>query len=246
MRRPLVGVTADLRTYNNAPMHVVGDKYARAVWEASACTPMIIPALAESQEVHDMLDALDGLMFTGSPSNVHPTRYGQEASEVAEPYDEARDAMTFALIDAALEKGLPTLFVCRGFQELNAALGGTLHPRLHEVAGRLDHRGPKVDDMDVRYGLRHAMHFTPGGRFAEIAGTTEIQVNSLHGQGIDAPAAGLEIEGQAPDGTAEAVSVKGARAFALGVQWHPEYKPLDNDFSTRLFRAFSEAVHGKT
>jgi len=245
MRRPLVGVTADLRTYNNSLMHTVGDKYARAIWEASGCTPIIIPALAESQQVHDMLDSLDGLLFTGSPSNVHPTRYGQAPHERAEPYDEARDAMTLPLIDAALEKGLPTLFVCRGFQELNVALGGTLHPRLHEVEGRVDHRGPKVDDMDVRYGLRHAMHFTAGGHFARIAGTTEIQVNSLPGQGIDAPAPGLEIEGQAPDGTAEAVAVKGAKRFALGVQWHPEYKPLENDFSTRLFRAFSEAVQGK-
>jgi len=245
MRRPLVGVTADLRTYNNSLMHTVGDKYARAVWEAAGCTPIIIPAMAESQEVHDLLDSLDGLLFTGSPSNVHPTRYGREPHEKAEPYDEARDAVTFPLIDAVLEKGLPSLFICRGFQELNAALGGTLHPRLHEVQGRLDHRMPRVDDMDVRYGLRHAMSFKPGGIFAQIAGATEIQVNSLHGQGIDQPAPGLEMEGHAPDGTPEAVSVRGARRLAIGVQWHPEYKPLQNDFSTRLFRAFSEAVHGK-
>ena len=245
MRRPLVGVTADLRTYNNSRLHVVGDKYARAVWEAAGCTPMIIPALAESQQVHDMLDSLDGLMFTGSPSNVHPTRYGQEPHERFEPYDEARDAMTFRLIDGALEKGLPCLFICRGFQELNAALGGTLHPRLHEVEGRMDHRMPRVDDMDVRYGLRHPMRFAPDGVFARIAGTTEIEVNSLHGQGIDRPAPGLAVEGHAPDGTPEAVSVAGARRLAIGVQWHPEYKPLENDFSTRLFRAFSEAVHGK-
>lgn len=245
MRRPLVGITADLRTYNNSVMHTVGDKYARAVWEASGCTPIIIPAMAESQEVNDLLDSLDGLLFTGSPSNVHPTRYGEAPSERHEPHDEARDAMTFPLIDAALEKGLPSLFICRGFQELNAALGGTLHARLHEVEGRLDHRMPRVDDMDVRYGPRHAMTFTPGGQFATIAGTTEIQVNSLHGQGIDRPAPGLEIEGVAPDGTPEAVSVTGAKRFALAVQWHPEYKPLENDFSTRLFRAFSEAIRGK-
>jgi len=245
MRRPLVGVTADYRTYNDAPYHVVGDKYLRAVWEAAGCTPMIIPAMAESQEARDMLDTLDGLLFTGSPSNVHPTRYGHTPSERYEPHDEARDAMTFQLIEAALEKGLPSLFVCRGFQELNAALGGTLFPKLHEVEGRMDHRMPKVDDPDVRYGLRHSMSFTPGGLFAQIAGATEIQVNSLHGQGIDRPAPGLTVEGHAPDGTAEAVSVAGAKAFALGVQWHPEYKALENDFSTRLFRAFSEAVHGK-
>ena len=244
MRRPLVGITADFRTYDNAPYHVLGDKYARAVWEVSGCTPLIIPAMAESQDLGDMLGMLDGLLFTGSPSNVHPSRYGQAAHEKAEPYDEARDAVTFALIDAALEKGLPSLFVCRGFQELNAALGGTLHACVHEVDGRMDHRMPKHDDPDVRYGPRHGMTFTAGGQFARIAGTTEIEVNSLHSQGIDRPAPGLEIEGLAPDGTPEAVSVTGAKAFALGVQWHPEYKPLENDFSTRLFRAFSEAVQG--
>ncbi|WP_299394362.1 gamma-glutamyl-gamma-aminobutyrate hydrolase family protein [Pelagibius sp.] len=244
MRRPLVGVTADYRTYDNAPYHVVGDKYLRAVWEAADCTPLVIPAMAESQEAAAMLEALDGLLFTGSPSNVHPTLYGHTPSERYEPYDQARDAMTFRMIEAALEKGLPTLFICRGFQELNAALGGTLHPRVHEVEGRMDHRMPKHDDPDVRYGPRHAMTFTAGGRFAEIAGATEIEVNSLHGQGVDRPAAGLTIEGHAPDGTPEAVTVSGAKAFALGVQWHPEYKPLENAFSTRLFRAFSQAVYG--
>lgn len=245
MRRPLVGVTADFRTYDGAPYHVVGNKYLTAVWEASGCTPVIIPALAESQNVDELLDSLDGLLFTGSPSNVYPTRFGHTPSERYEPYDEARDAMAFQLIERALEKGLPSLFICRGFQELNAALGGTLFPKLQEVEGRFDHRQPKDDDPDVRYGLRHAMNFTPGGNFARIAGATEIQVNSLHGQGIDVPAPGIEVEGLAPDGTPEAVSVTGAKAFALGVQWHPEYKPLENDFSTRLFRAFSEAVHGK-
>ena len=244
MRRPLVGVTADYRTYDNAPYHVVGDKYLRAVWEAADCTPLVIPAMAESQEAAAMLGTLDGLLFTGSPSNVHPTLYGHTPSERYEPYDQARDAMTFRMIEAALGKGLPTLFICRGFQELNAALGGTLHPRVHEVEGRMDHRMPKHDDPDVRYGPRHAMTFTAGGRFAEIAGATEIEVNSLHGQGIDRPAPGLTIEGHAPDGTPEAVTVDGAKAFALGVQWHPEYKPLENEFSTRLFRAFSQAVYG--
>ena len=245
MKRPLVGVTADYRTYSNAPYHVVGDKYLRAIWEASGCTPIIIPAMAESQETAELLESLDGLLFTGSPSNVHPTLYGHTPSERYEPYDQARDAMAFRLVETALEKGLPSLFICRGFQELNAALGGTLYPKLHEVEGRLDHRQPEDEDPDVRYGPRHAMNFAAGGRFAEIAGATEIQVNSLHGQGIDRVAPGIEVEGQAPDGTPEAVRVTGAKAFALGVQWHPEYKATENDFSTRLFRAFSEACHGK-
>ncbi len=245
MKRPLVGITADLRPARKSLAHMVGDKYIRAVWEAAGCAPVIIPTLAESLDCTDLLDGLDGLVFTGGPSNVHPARYGQAPSERHEPYGEARDALAFRLIDLALEKGLPALFICRGLQELNAALGGSLHARLHEVAGCLDHRMPRHEDLDVCYGLRHGMAFTAGGTFARIAGATEIQVNSLHKQGIDQVAPGLEVEGYAPDGTPEAVTVAGAKAFALGVQWHPEYKPLENDFSTKLFRAFSEAVQGK-
>ena len=245
MKRPLVGITADLRPAKRSLAHRVGDKYIRAVWEVADCAPVIIPTLAESLETTDLLDGLDGLIFTGGPSNVHPARYGQQPSERHEPYGEERDALAFKLIDKALEKGLPALFICRGLQELNAALGGTLHARLHEVDGCLDHRMPKHEDLDVCYGLRHGMHFTAGGAFARIAGAGEIEVNSLHGQGIDRLAPGLQAEGRAPDGTIEAVTVAGARALALGVQWHPEYKPLENDFSTRLFRAFSEACRGK-
>jgi len=180
--------------------------------------------------------------MTGSVSNVHPRHYGLAAHPAAEPHDEARDAVTLPLIRAAIAQGVPLLCICRGFQELNVVLGGTLFARVHEVAGRLDHRSPATGDHDRDYAARHAVRLTPGGQLRRILGKEEIQVNSLHWQAIDRLADGLDAEGLAPDGTIEAVAVRGAQAFALGVQWHPEYKALANPDSVLLFKAFGEAV----
>lgn len=240
--KPLIGLPADSRDIDGNPFHAVGDKYARAVAVAAHGLPLIIPAFSDIHDPTHIVHSLDGLMLTGSPSNVHPTYYGTAPTEQAEPYDEQRDATTLPLIEVALEEGLPLLAICRGLQELNVVLGGTLHPRIHEVPGRADHRRPKSDDPDVEYGPNHPVTFTPGGVFEQIAGSREIMVNSLHWQGIDRLADRLESEGVSPDGTIEAVSVKEAHAFALGVQWHPEYKVLNDEFSVKLFRAFGDAA----
>lgn len=242
MALPLVGVTADWRDVGGMPYHIVGDKYARAVWESARCTPLLIPAMAESHEPLHLIDALDGIFFTGSPSNVHPARYDVAPSEAHEPYDPARDATTFPLIEASLEASLPALFVCRGFQELNVALEGTLHAKVHEVEGRADHRRPKHDDVDVQYGPSHTVSLIDGGFFAELAGATEVTVNSLHNQALDKVSDQLVIEAVAPDGTPEAVVVKDAKGFAVGVQWHPEYGAIESGVSTGLFQAFGDAV----
>lgn len=240
--KPVIGLPADSRDINGMRFHVVGDKYARAVAIGAQGLPLLIPAFTEIHDPEELVLALDGLMLTGSPSNVHPNHYGLPPTPEAEPYDPERDATTLPLIQAALEDGLPLLAVCRGFQELNVVLGGSLHACVHNVPGREDHRRPKSDDPDVEYGPRHAVTFTPDGVFTRIAGTREIMVNSLHWQGIDRLAESLESEGVAPDGTIEAVHVKNARGFALGVQWHPEYKVLENEFSAKLFRAFGDAA----
>lgn len=240
--RPLVGVTADLKEVGDQPMHVLGDKYARAIAEISGVTPLVIPAMAESQDAAQLVGHLDGLLLSGSPSNVHPSRYGEAASEKHRPFDEARDASALPLIERALAVGLPLLGLCRGFQEINVALGGTLHPAVHEIPGRRDHRAPEHPDREVRYGPSHAVHFKPGGTFAAIAGAEEIQVNSVHGQGLERVAERIELEGWAPDGTPEAFVVQGAPGFALAVQWHPEFRAGENDFSVRLFTAFGEAT----
>ncbi len=239
---PLIAVSACVKSVGGHPAHAVGEKYLTAVSVGAGGTPVIVPALGDALDIGALLRRVDGLVLTGSLSNVHPTRYGAEPHPAAEPYDEARDATTFPLIEAALEEGVPLLAICRGFQELNVALGGSLHAEVHRVPGRDDHRAPQEDDLDLRYGPRHPVRFLSGGAFERIAGASEVWVNSLHRQGIDRLAPRLTAEGLAPDGTVEAVRVEGAPGFALGVQWHPEYKAAGNPFSMKLYRAFGEAA----
>jgi putative glutamine amidotransferase len=242
---PLIGVPADLRQIDGMPFHAVGDKYVRAVLTAAHGLPVVVPAFGALYDIPALVQALDGLMLTGSPSNVHPSHYGTPASPEAEPYDRPRDATTLPIIRAALDHAVPLLAICRGFQELNVALGGTLHARVHDLPDRMDHRGPKHDDLDVRYGPRHSVAVTPGGSLERLAEAAELTVNSLHWQAIDRLAEGLRVEAVADDGTIEAVSVPRARNFALAVQWHPEYKVLENDFSTTLFTAFGQAAQAR-
>jgi putative glutamine amidotransferase len=242
---PLIGVPADLRHIDGMPFHAVGDKYVRAVLTASHGLPLVLPAFGELYDIPALVQSLDGLMLTGSPSNVHPSHYDTPATPEAEPYDRPRDATTLPIIRAALDHAVPLLAICRGFQELNVALGGTLHARVHELPERMDHRRPKHDDPDVQYGPRHSVALTPGGALERLAGASEITVNSLHWQSIDRLAEGLQVEALADDGTIEAVSIPKARNFALSVQWHPEYKVLENEFSTALFAAFGQAAQAR-
>jgi putative glutamine amidotransferase len=243
--QPLIGVSADLKDGDTKPIHVVGDKYIRAILAGTDALPLLIPALGNAIDPADLAHRLDGLCLTGSLSNVHPRHYEAEGGPHAEPYDEARDDVALPLIRECLRQAVPLLAICRGFQELNVALGGTLHTQVHNLAGHEDHRPPKIGDADVKYGPRHTLRLKEGGEFEKIAGAREIQVNSLHSQGIDRLADGLEIEARAPDGLIEAVSVRNAPAFALGVQWHPEYKAAQNPFSTKLYKAFGDACRGR-
>ncbi len=243
--KPLVGVPACIKQIDGMPYHSVQDKYLRAVVEAAGCLPLVIPAHGDEVEPVRLIEMLDGLMLTGSPSNVHPDHYGRPAHPEAEPHDRERDATTLPLIKLALEAGLPLFAICRGFQELNVALGGTLHAQVHALPGRHDHRRPQHDDLDVQYGPKHSIRLTSGGAFAALLGEAEVMVNSLHNQGLDRIADRLVVEATAADGTVEAVSVKDAKDFALGVQWHPEYKALENPVSVRLFAAFGAAARAR-
>ncbi|MDX1711960.1 MAG: gamma-glutamyl-gamma-aminobutyrate hydrolase family protein [Rhodovibrionaceae bacterium] len=239
---PLIGVPACVKTIEGHDFHAAGDKYVRAVMTAAEGLPLVLPSFGDLYDLPAVIGRLDGLMLTGSPSNVHPAHYGEPANPKAEPHDEARDATTLPLIREALAQGLPLFAICRGFQELNVALGGTLDPRVHEIEQRMDHRRPDDPDIDVQYGPRHKVALTPGGQLEALAGGPEATVNSLHWQGIRRLADGLVVEAVAEDGTIEGVRVRDAKSFALGVQWHPEYRVLENPFYTALFKAFGDAA----
>ena len=240
--RPLIGVPADTQHTGPHLYHTAGDKYLRAVAEVSNCLPLVIPAMADVLDLDALLRHLDGVLLTGAVSNVHPPHYGETPSIAHEPFDPVRDDLTLKLIRLCIARGLPLLCICRGFQELNVALGGTLEAELQLGSGRLDHRAPELDDLDGRYGPAHDVDIVPGGQLARILGTPRTRVNSLHRQGLARVAAALEVEARAPDGIVEAVSVRGAQTFALGVQWHPEYRACDNKDSVALFTAFGNAA----
>jgi putative glutamine amidotransferase len=237
---PLVGIPTCVRKINERNFHTAAERYSDAVVDATGCIPVLIPSLGPKTDCAALLDRLDGILLTGSPSNVEPHHYGGEPSREGTLHDPDRDATTLPLIREAVRRDLPVLAICRGIQELNVALGGTLHQRVHEIPGRLNHRAKPPEGPDGRYGPAHSVLLTPGGFLAALFGASEITVNSLHSQGIDRPAAGLRIEAMAPDGQIEAVSLPGAR-FVIGVQWHPEHRVMDHPLSVKLFSAFARA-----
>jgi putative glutamine amidotransferase len=236
-----VGVVTDRRVFDDMPVHQANDEYVVAVRDGTGALPLLIPSTDTPLQSDDVLAAVDGLLFTGSPSNVAPNRYGGPARAML--LDEARDATALPLLRAAIEAGKPVLAICRGFQELNVTLGGTLHQAVHELPGMLDHRA-KGDSVAQEYALAHAIAIAPGGILAGLGLGGQARVNSLHHQGIDRLGQGLRIEATAPDGLIEAVSLAGARGFLLGVQWHPEWRWAENPLSRAIFQLFGAALAG--
>jgi putative glutamine amidotransferase len=245
-RPPVVGIPACLVVPDRFGFHQVGDKYVTSVIDGAGCVPLLIPALGERLDPDDLLAGLDGLLITGSPSNVAPQHYGGPPARLGSLGDPARDSTTLPLIRRAIARAVPLFAICRGLQELNVALGGSLHQEVHELPGRLDHRSDKTVPADQRYAPVHPVSLTPGGALqALLAGAAGITVNSLHGQAIDRLAPGLAIEATASDGTIEAISVVDAPGFVLAVQWHPEWRVLENPVSRRLFAAFGAACRAR-
>lgn len=220
---------------------MVGEKYVTAIRDGAGAIPFLIPALGDSMDRESVLQHVDGILLTGSPSNVEPHHYDGEASRPGTLHDPHRDETTLPLIDLALEQGVPVLAVCRGFQELNVALGGTLHQHVQEVEGYHDHRENKDAPLDVQYGPSHEVRLVEGGMLRELAGADTVTVNSLHSQGIARLAGGVTVEAVADDGLVEGFRVDGASSFALAVQWHPEWNVTENAFSLAIFRAFGDA-----
>lgn len=240
-RLPLIGVTACTKQVGLHPYHIAGDKYVRAVAVGAGGLPLIIPSLAGLLDFDALLDSLDGLLLTGSPSNVEPHLYSGQASAPGTLHDPERDATTLPLIRAAVAAGVPVLGICRGVQELNVAFGGSLHQKVHEIGTFMDHREPENEPVEVQYAPAHPLHVQPGGVLAGLGLPGEIRVNSIHGQGVERLAPGLRVEALAPDGLIESVSVEGASSFALGVQWHPEWQVRSNPDYLAIFQAFGDA-----
>ena len=239
--RPLVGVVSDRRMQGEHPFHMVGEKYLQAIADAADAYPVGLPSLAEGFDVLDIVDRLDGLFLTGSPSNLEPRHYLGDPSEPGTWHDPERDLAALALIPAAIRVGMPVMAICRGFQEMNVAFGGSLHQTVHEQPDYGMHKEDPNDPLDVQYGPSHEVEFTRGGLLEKITGQPGATVNSLHAQGVDRLGEGLEIEAVADDGLIEAFSVDGAENFALAVQWHPEWRATENEFSSAIFRAFGDA-----
>ena len=232
----IVGIPACATVANERPVHTTPSRYADALAGGADALAVMIPPMGEAQLA--LLDRIDGLLVPGSPSNVHPSNYGIGESLTPDKHDPARDATTLPLIRGAIARGLPVLAICRGIQELNVALGGTLLQNIHERPGHMDHRGGP-GGLEIAYDPKHLVTVT--GALARIVNSHEIMVNSLHGQAIDRPGDGLVVEALAPDGTIEAVSAPGARGFVLGLQWHPEWRYAEKPASIAIFHAFGEA-----
>ncbi|MBB5752517.1 gamma-glutamyl-gamma-aminobutyrate hydrolase family protein [Prosthecomicrobium pneumaticum] len=239
---PLVAVTADVRPADGYDWHAAAESYLRGVTAGLGGVPVIVPSLGDAIDLDALLARVDGVLVTGSRSNVHPALYGAEPEPRAEPYDPARDATTLPLIRKALARGVPLLAICRGFQELNVALGGSLEPEVHLVEGRIDHRAPASASQDERFAIRQDVVVVEGGCLGRIVAADRIRVNSLHRQAVARLADGLVVEATAEDGTIEAVSVAGSPGFAVAVQWHPEYWVTSDAPSHRLFAAFGAAM----
>jgi putative glutamine amidotransferase len=240
-RKPLIGIPADRRILGPHPFHCVGEKYIAAVAEAADAIPLLLPAVGE-RDLDELLATLDGILLTGSPSNVEPVHYAGPSSDPDTLHDPHRDATTLPLIPRVVASGLPLFAVCRGFQEMNVAFGGKLWQKVQEVPGFSDHRENKEDPLEAQYAPAHEIELVRGGLLHTLAGAERVTVNSLHSQGVQTLGEGLEVEARAPDGLVEAFRVRAAPGFAVAVQWHPEWQVMRNPFSRALFAAFGAAA----
>ena len=240
-KRPLVGVISDRRLIEPHPIQMVGEKYVQALVDAAEVYPVALPSLASGLDVIEILDRLDGVFLPGSPSNMEPLHYAGSPSKPGTWHDPERDQAALAMITEVVRIGVPLFAVCRGFQEMNVAFGGTLHQLVHEIPGYGMHKEDPADPIELQYAPRHAVSFVAGGQLARITGQSAASVNSLHSQAIDRLGDGLVIEARADDGLIEAISVDGAPGFALGVQWHPEWQVADSATSMAIFGAFGDA-----
>lgn len=243
MARPVIGIIGNHLLINDSyPAHAGGTMTSDAVARVAGCLPLLVPADPRFVSVQELLEVCDGFLLTGGRPNVHPEEYGEPETPAHGAFDRGRDAITLPLVRACVERGQPFLGICRGFQEVNVAMGGTLYPEIRDLPGRMNHRMPPDGTLEEKFALRHPVRFTKGGVFHRLFGAEEVMTNTLHGQGIKTPGARIVVEGHAPDGTPEAIHVEGAKGFTLSVQWHPEWNAANDPVSRPLFVAFGAAV----
>ncbi len=251
MTRPVVGVIGNHHLIENRfACQLVGERNLWSLAQVCGALPLTFAGCPEITDMESLLATVDGIVLTGARANVHPSRFGMAEDPAHEPYDARRDSLALALVEACVDRGVPLLAICRGFQEMAVAYGSTLHPEIRELPGRMNHRMPRLPngeihpDQEVVFADRHEVRLVPGGAFARIMGRDLIRVNSLHGQGIMQAGPRVVVEGVAEDETIEAIRVDGAKGFALGVQWHAEYDPQTNPVNRALFEAFGQAIAG--
>lgn len=243
MPRPVIGILGNNHLINNEyPAHAGGTMNSQAVAEVCNALPLLIPADPRLVTLEDLLETCDGFLLTGGRPNVHPEEYGETETAAHGTFDRARDAIALPLVRACVERGQPFMGICRGFQEVNVAMGGTLYPEIRDLPGRMNHRMPPDGSLEEKFALRHPVSFCPQGPFHRLFGEIEVMTNTLHGQGIKTPGARVVIDGHAPDGTPEAIYIKDAPGFTLSVQWHPEWNAAQDPVSRPLFQAFGKAV----
>jgi len=243
MARPTIGIIGNSSLLEGQYLAVTGGTMnVQAVAEVSGCMPMLIPADPEFVSVPELMALCDGFLLTGGRPNVHPEEYGEAETEAHGAFNRARDAITLPLVRACVETGQPFFAVCLGFQEVNVAMGGTLHPEIRDLDGRMNHRMPPDGTLEEKFELRHCVRFETGGVFHQVCGSDQVMTNTLHGQGMKKAGARIVVDGRADDGTAEALYVRDAPGFTLSVQWHPEWNAQNDPVSQPLFSAFGDAV----
>ncbi|MCZ4366942.1 gamma-glutamyl-gamma-aminobutyrate hydrolase family protein [Sulfitobacter dubius] len=243
MARPVVGIIGNSYLLNDQyPVHAGGQMNTEAIAEVSGCLPLIVPSDPRFVSVEELLEVCDGFLLTGGRPNVHPEEYGEPETEAHGAFDRARDAVALALVRACVARGQPFLGLCRGFQEVNVAMGGSLYPEIRDLPGRMNHRMPPDGTIEEKFELRHDVSFTEGGVFHHVMGASKVLTNTLHGQGIKEPGPRVVIDGHADDGTPEAIYIKDAPGFTLAVQWHPEWNAASDPVSRPLFEHFGAAV----
>ena len=246
MARPLIGIVGNYYVVNDDyPVQASGEMNIDAVSDVCDGISVIVPSLPNNASSAELADICDGFVFTGGRPNVHPKFYGHKETAAHGIFDLNRDAVTLPLIKHCIKIGKPILGICRGFQEFNVAFGGTLHPEIRDLDGRMNHRMPPEGTLEEKFALRHAIDFKASGPFSKILGKTNVMVNSLHGQGIDAPGQGIILDGFAPDGTPEALYIQNSKSFCLAMQWHPEWNAKLDEVSSLIFEAFGRALRGQ-